>query len=260
MSQRAIVNAPTVAIAHTGHAAGLPAGSYEVVDLDGVGEGVTYIKGPHGGDLMCINLSDPAITVVTPGDPFHHPDLPAGRRPRRRAARLPTRRRRYRCTARSSRSPASPTCGPAGARPRSDTSCSASTSTPARPTLGRKAIGLRPQPSPERHVMPRTIKSILENHRISQARRDEGRPVWDYTVRLPRVDADEPYETQRNALVAALRDSAWIKRWGSDGGPLDQLVEELADTVDVEEFADVMDAICDYADAEHGRAFLDFTS
>lgn len=108
--------------------------------------------------------------------------------------------------------------------------------------------------------MPRTIESILENHRISQARRDAGQPVWDYTVRLPRMSGEGEYAPQRDALVAALRASAWIKRWGSDGGPLDQLVEELAETVDVEEFADVMDAICDYADAEPGRAFLDFAS
>lgn len=108
--------------------------------------------------------------------------------------------------------------------------------------------------------MPRTIKSRIENHRISQARKAAGRPVWDYTVRLPRVSDEGDYAPQRDALVAALRDSTWIKRWGSDGGPLDQLVEELAGTVDVEEFADVMDAICDYADAEPGRAFLDFAS
>ncbi len=108
--------------------------------------------------------------------------------------------------------------------------------------------------------MPRTIESKLENHRISQARRAAGQPVWDYTVRLPRVSDEDDYATQRDALVAALRGSAWIKRWGSDGGPLDQLVEELAGTVDVEEFAEVMDEICDYADAEPGRAFLEFTS
>lgn len=70
MSHRAIVHTPTVGIAPNGHPASLRAGSYEVVELDGVGDGVTYIKGPDGGDLMCINLTDPAISIVRPGEPF----------------------------------------------------------------------------------------------------------------------------------------------------------------------------------------------
>jgi len=77
MPQRAIVNAPTTGIAQSGQEVQLPAGSYAVADLDGA-PGVTYVIGPAGpeGGLLIVKPDDPAITVVTPGEPFQHPDLP----------------------------------------------------------------------------------------------------------------------------------------------------------------------------------------
>jgi len=73
----AILNEQITGIAHTGRGYALPAGAYQVVDIDGAEEGVTYIKGPDGGKLVAIPTTNPAVTLAEPGTPFHHPDLPA---------------------------------------------------------------------------------------------------------------------------------------------------------------------------------------
>lgn len=73
---RAIINTATTALHHTGRGVQLPAGSYPVVDIDGAADrGVLYVTGPDG-NLIGLNPTDPAVTVVTPGEPFQHPDLP----------------------------------------------------------------------------------------------------------------------------------------------------------------------------------------
>lgn len=60
--QVAIVAETTTAIDHTGHGIQLPAGAYEFVDIDGAEDrGVGYVIGPDRA-LVCIELSDPAIT------------------------------------------------------------------------------------------------------------------------------------------------------------------------------------------------------
>lgn len=74
---RAIINTTATAISHTGRGVRIPAGSYPVVEIDGAAErGLLYFTGP-GEKLTCLTLADPAVSVVTPGEPFHHPDLPA---------------------------------------------------------------------------------------------------------------------------------------------------------------------------------------
>lgn len=52
------------AIAHTGRGVTLPAGTYEVVDLDGVDEALAYVRGPDAGKLVCIGRRDPGITIA----------------------------------------------------------------------------------------------------------------------------------------------------------------------------------------------------
>ena len=59
----------------------------------------------------------------------------------------------------------------------------------------------------------------------------------------------------RDAIVGRLRASTWIKKCGSDGGPLDQLVRDLAEVVDTVEFDEVWNEIYDYADSD--RAWID---
>lgn len=53
----ATVTAETTAIAHTGRGVKVQPGTYEVVDIDGA-DGVTYIRGPEAGDLVCISNHD----------------------------------------------------------------------------------------------------------------------------------------------------------------------------------------------------------
>jgi hypothetical protein len=60
----AIVNEPISAISHTGSGITLPAGAYEIVDLDGVHETLAYVRHPADGRLVCIGRRDPAVTIV----------------------------------------------------------------------------------------------------------------------------------------------------------------------------------------------------
>jgi len=109
--------------------------------------------------------------------------------------------------------------------------------------------------------MPRDLEEKLASHRVAQDRRAEGRPPWDYTVHLgPALRTEGGYEAVRDALVATLRASQWICDHGSDGGPLGQLVDELADTIDRKEGDDVLNEIARYAEAAECRAYLDPTS
>lgn len=121
--------------------------------------------------------------------------------------------------------------------------------------------------------MPRDLEWKLENHRESQRRRDAGLPVWDMTIRLGDLahNKDMTFEDRRDATVKRIRDSGWVERAEPindanpefGGGPLDRVLEELAEAYDPEEFAELWDDICDRADAPYEgsvRVFLDTVS
>ncbi|MER7280560.1 hypothetical protein ABT369_39585 [Dactylosporangium sp. NPDC000244] len=58
----ATVSAETTVIHHTGRGCKLPAGTYEVVDIDGAADrGVAYLAGPEDGALVCVSLTDHLI-------------------------------------------------------------------------------------------------------------------------------------------------------------------------------------------------------
>lgn len=63
----AVVHQPCSAINGAGRGVTLPAGSYEVVDLDGVDEALAYVRGPEAGALVCVGRRDPNITIVEEG-------------------------------------------------------------------------------------------------------------------------------------------------------------------------------------------------
>ena len=64
MSRSAIVSHETTAIAHTGRGFRLPAGTYQVADLDGAAErGELYLFGPDNGDLVRVNPHDTNISI-----------------------------------------------------------------------------------------------------------------------------------------------------------------------------------------------------
>lgn len=97
--------------------------------------------------------------------------------------------------------------------------------------------------------MPDTVEHRVEMFRLAQERRNGGRPIWDRRIDLSDVFHNEEmtFEQRRNAIVARLRASAWLKG-RADG--LTDLVDELADTADGDEFDGPWDEIYDYADVE----------
>lgn len=99
--------------------------------------------------------------------------------------------------------------------------------------------------------MNRNIEHIVATHRLAAERRAAGRPVWDYHINLSDVFHNEAmsFEERRDAIVARLRASRWFTD-AEEGGELHQYVEELADTVDGDDFDCPMDAIYDLADTD----------
>jgi len=88
----------------------------------------------------------------------------------------------------------------------------------------------------------------------AQALRRAGKSPWIYVVDLRDVyDLHRSnrlsFEEFRDQVVARLRASKWIKECGSDGGPLDRYVDDLAE-VDPEEYNDLWEEILRYADVD----------
>lgn len=99
-------------------------------------------------------------------------------------------------------------------------------------------------------LMPRTIESISANHQTATTLRRAGRPIWTYHVNFVGVlHEDRPFEETRDLAVSRIRQSAWFKA-KDEYDDLTMLVEELADTTNVDEFNGVLDCIYDEADAD----------
>lgn len=89
-------------------------------------------------------------------------------------------------------------------------------------------------------------------HRVEMAhlvaeRRAAGKPSWEQTVSLSHINPDLPFEELRDALVAALRATRWVKE-ADQFGRLVEAVDGLAAAEDREEFNGWMDEIYDCAD------------
>lgn len=82
-------------------------------------------------------------------------------------------------------------------------------------------------------------------------------PEWKYTIDVASVFHSETlsFEERRDAVASTLRGSSWVR---SKTGPYDNLlpalVDELADTEDVDEFDSVWGAVYDEADTD--RAWI----
>lgn len=63
MTRTVTVTVPTTALAGTGHAFTIPAGTYQLVPIDGAEEGMAYIQGPDG--LCAVSRSDGNIRFDT---------------------------------------------------------------------------------------------------------------------------------------------------------------------------------------------------
>jgi hypothetical protein len=99
--------------------------------------------------------------------------------------------------------------------------------------------------------MSRTIEGIVDAHRVASERRAAGRPIWDERVNLRDVFHNEAmtFEERRDVIVARLRRSRWV-RGMDEYDAVPQLLEELAETSDGDEFDGPWDEIYDYADAD----------
>jgi hypothetical protein len=90
-------------------------------------------------------------------------------------------------------------------------------------------------------------------HQLATDRRRAGRPVWDRYVRLADVFHNEAmsFEERRDAIVARLRASQWLREEHPDeGDELHQFIEELGDARNNDEFRGPWDEIYDIADVE----------
>jgi hypothetical protein len=84
-------------------------------------------------------------------------------------------------------------------------------------------------------------------------------PRWTYTIMLGDVWRDEnlTFEKRRDVITDRLRSSTWVTHAGPDSD-LAVLVEDLAETPDVEEFDALWNELYDYADTD--RAWIDTVS
>lgn len=99
--------------------------------------------------------------------------------------------------------------------------------------------------------MPRTIEHIVETHQIARERVAAGLPVWDRRINVSDVWRDEnlTFEQRRDAIVARLNASPWIKNRDQSGfDQLGDIVYNLSTADDVEEFDGWWDELYDHAD------------
>ncbi|MEV0830853.1 hypothetical protein [Nonomuraea rubra] len=104
--------------------------------------------------------------------------------------------------------------------------------------------------------MPNTVEHKVEMFMLARERRAQGKPVWDRTIRIGHVWRNEnmTFTERRDAVVRILRASPWVK----DRDEFDQLVEvvdNLAEAEDAEEFDGWWDELYDHADGD--RVWID---
>jgi hypothetical protein len=99
--------------------------------------------------------------------------------------------------------------------------------------------------------MPNTVEHKVEMHRLARERVAAGKPVWGRKINLADVFHDETltFEQRRDAIVARMRASSWLKGRDEFDG-LVEAVDGLADAEDADEFDGWWDDICDIADAD----------
>jgi hypothetical protein len=95
--------------------------------------------------------------------------------------------------------------------------------------------------------MPDSPDHRAAMHQLAQQRRKDGLPRWDRTIQLGDVfhNEDMTFEQRRDAIVARVRESGW-----RIDGVLEDLLEELSDAEDSEEFGEQWDEIYDLADED----------
>jgi len=99
--------------------------------------------------------------------------------------------------------------------------------------------------------MPRDIEHIVETHQLARQRVAAGLPVWDRRINIADIwnDATMSFEEQRDALVARIRISGWLVG-RNEFDRLVEVVDNLADAEDFNEFNAWWDELYDHADAD----------
>lgn len=96
--------------------------------------------------------------------------------------------------------------------------------------------------------MPRTVEGIVESHRLASNRRATGRAVWDLTldVSLWYHNEELTFEQRRDAIVRKIRNSPWP----AHNEELEEILAELAEVRDEDEFNFIWDDLYDIADLD----------
>lgn len=115
--------------------------------------------------------------------------------------------------------------------------------------------------------MPKTLESIVDNHRAATERRKAGRPIWDYRLRIADLitklqdDPETAPEEVGRQIGARIRTSGWAKadeksveESGGITSEVMQCAEEFEEVSDREDFELILDRLYDLADAD--RAWI----
>lgn len=108
--------------------------------------------------------------------------------------------------------------------------------------------------------MPATVEHKVEMFRLARERQTQGKPSWAHTIRIGHVwgNEDMTFIERRDAIVRILRASRWVKE-RDEFDSLVEVVDNLAEAEDTEEFDGWWDELYDHAD--YDRVWIDrFTS
>lgn len=110
--------------------------------------------------------------------------------------------------------------------------------------------------------MPRTIESIVENHKVAAERRAAGKPVWDRTVKIRHLltEEDSPENAAKvGAAIASILRAKLPSRWfDPHSDEFDDDIDEIAYEMSRIDAADpkaldsvnlLIDELYDWADA-----------
>lgn len=99
--------------------------------------------------------------------------------------------------------------------------------------------------------MPRTVEGIVEAHLAAAELRKAGKPIWSKRINLADVfhNEDLTFIQRRDAIVARIRRSGWLAQY-DEYDELTQVVEELSEAENTDEFDGPWDVIYDYADID----------
>lgn len=97
--------------------------------------------------------------------------------------------------------------------------------------------------------MPRTVEHLVAIHDLAVERRKAGLPIWQHRVNVAHIwNSDLPLiPDKRDLIVKTLRASSWLKGCDEFDEPA-EIVAELAEVADADEFNQVWDALYDAAD------------